>query len=324
MKLGRNEAIFVLLCALAACSDQTFAAGGDAGADGGSDASTTNDGGVDGSSGACAWDAPFGAPELVTDLTGSPVLGFVRLSNDELEIVATGSTADTSLHLFSAARASASASFPALALISNVNAFDAGADGGHDSDDVGTFSADRTTLLFNSNRVGGPGAYDIYEATRTQVPGDFGTPSLVANVNSAGDDVHPFLAFDGSELYFSSSRAGSLDIYRASVAGGGFGSPSPVNELNSAGIDQVPVLSSDGLTIYIASDRGAPSVGMAVYVAHRTSTTRFFTTPVLASELVTTETTLPAWLSADNCTLYLTRATAGMSNLAVWVARRSP
>lgn len=66
--------------------------------------------------------------------------------------------------------------------------------------------------LFASNRPGGYGGYDIY-ITRL---GDLGwsTPeNLGPTVNSAHDDVSPYLALDGRTLYFSSNRPESIGGY---------------------------------------------------------------------------------------------------------------
>lgn len=70
---------------------------------------------------------------------------------------------------------------------------------------------DGLTIYFDSTRPGGSGSSDLYVATR-ESPGDaWSTPqNLGSGVNSAAADFRPSIAFDGTALYFSSSRSGSL------------------------------------------------------------------------------------------------------------------
>ena len=79
------------------------------------------------------------------------------------------------------------------------------------------------TLYFDSNRLGGLGSFtddapaaggahngnDIY-ASILQSDGTFGSPMLVANVNSTSFDRGPTIRRDGLEMIFASNRPGSL------------------------------------------------------------------------------------------------------------------
>src|SRR6185436_16425003 len=70
------------------------------------------------------------------------------------------------------------------------------------ADDVTpSVTADELQLWFSSTRAGGPGAADIYMATRTSPTADFGSPALVAGVNSAGSETRPSLTADGLTIY---------------------------------------------------------------------------------------------------------------------------
>jgi WD40-like Beta Propeller Repeat len=86
----------------------------------------------------------------------------------------------------------------------------------------------------------------------------FATPVLVAALaNPAADDEDPSFTGDLRELYFSSTRAGTSDIWvsrRASPADP-WGQPVVVSELSSSGIDRSPSVSLDGLAIWFTSDR---------------------------------------------------------------------
>lgn len=72
---------------------------------------------------------------------------------------------------------------------------------------------DGLELFFYSNRPGAAGN-DIYSASRSSAHDDWGTPvNLGPAVNSAGAESRPSLSWDGTTLYFGSTRAGSSDIY---------------------------------------------------------------------------------------------------------------
>src|SRR5687767_1039310 len=64
-------------------------------------------------------------------------------------------------------------------------------------------------LFLHSNRPGGLGGTDIY-VSELSPDGTFGPASLVAELSSASNEQHPSIRFDGLEMFFFSSRPGSL------------------------------------------------------------------------------------------------------------------
>jgi len=132
-------------------------------------------------------------------------------------------------------------------------------------------SADGTTLWFSSDRAGGAGGYDIYEA-----PLAGGPATRVAELASADDDFCPTPSADGLLIFFSSSRPdgaalGGRDIWSASRASVSdpFSNVHDESELNSAADDFPGWLSADGCRLYMSSTR--PGVGSEdIYVATRT------------------------------------------------------
>jgi hypothetical protein len=76
---------------------------------------------------------------------------------------------------------------------------------------------DGLELFFFSNRPGTLGAADIYAATREKKSESWSTPfNLGPNVNSAAAETRPSLSWDGTTLYFGSTRPGgegSTDHY---------------------------------------------------------------------------------------------------------------
>lgn len=76
---------------------------------------------------------------------------------------------------------------------------------------------DGLELFFFSNRTGTLGLADIYAATRAKTSNAWSTPfNLDANVNSAAAETRPSISWDGTNLYYGSTRPGgegSTDHY---------------------------------------------------------------------------------------------------------------
>jgi hypothetical protein len=79
-----------------------------------------------------------------------------------------------------------------------------------------SISADGSTLFFASNRPGGLGAKDIW-ISRMKPDGTWSTPKNPGkNINTEGNEMSPFIHFDGRTLYFASDGRpgmGGYDIY---------------------------------------------------------------------------------------------------------------
>ena len=105
-----------------------------------------------------------------------------------------------------------------------------------------TLSEDELILYFSADRKGGFGGKDLYVATRKSPGEAFGRPfNLGENINTAGDEVFPFLRND-TTLYFSSNGhggMGGLDIFMATVdTAGNWGKPVNLKSpMNSTGDD---------------------------------------------------------------------------------------
>jgi hypothetical protein len=124
-------------------------------------------------------------------------------------------------------------------------------------------------LYFSSNRPGGltaeaPGATagdaDLYQSESHG--GAFGAAELVPGANSAAEDGQPNVRRDGLELFFFSTRSGTLgmaDIYSATRERTSNPWSTPVNlgpNVNSAnGAETRPSLSWDGTVLYFGSTR---------------------------------------------------------------------
>ncbi|MGA1976529.1 MAG: OmpA family protein [Bacteroidales bacterium] len=79
-----------------------------------------------------------------------------------------------------------------------------------------SISADGKTLYFSSNRPGGFGGKDLWYS-RLKADGTWSEPvNMGKTINTEGDEIAPFIHFDGKTLYFSSNGRpgmGGYDIY---------------------------------------------------------------------------------------------------------------
>jgi Tol biopolymer transport system component len=87
-----------------------------------------------------------------------------------------------------------------------------------DTDVDGFLGADGLVLHFSSDRLN-QGDQDLFVASRAGTGAPFGGIAPIPELNSPHDDRDPWLAPDGSEIFFSSDRSGSLKIYRAARIG---------------------------------------------------------------------------------------------------------
>lgn len=247
----------------------------------------------------CDPSARFGAP---VQLPGLAMVdgGYPRLSADELTIYFHTYSPGK---LWSAHRSALTEAFGAPALLAAQNST---------SDDYDPAeSADGLTLWFASFRVANEGEH-LYISTRASSLANFGAPGLASRVNAADptrSDAQPFPTMDGSELWFTSNRAGGLggsDIWRASWTGSEFATPVNVPELNSSSTEYLPTVSADRLTVYFSSQRAAPGVKgqFDIWTSHRNVVDDGFPPPTLVDELNTTGSDFVGWLSADSCRLY--------------------
>lgn len=83
----------------------------------------------------------------------------------------------------------------------------------NDTDPV--VSADGLTVFWGSDRAGGMGDVDVWQAQRATPSGVFGQPAPVTPVNTAGFDSPSDISADGCRLYLTSTRGGRTGIYVA-------------------------------------------------------------------------------------------------------------
>ncbi|MGH8053797.1 MAG: TolB family protein [Stenotrophomonas sp.] len=131
-----------------------------------------------------------------------------------------------------------------------------------------TISADGQRIFWASNRDGGAGGWDLWQATLQDKR--WMDPQPLA-LNSAADEVDPFLSSDGRWLYFASNRnggRGGFDLYRAPVAANGdIGAPQPLDAaINRRQDERAPALADDGRLLF-SSNRNGGAGGWDLWVA---------------------------------------------------------
>jgi len=78
-----------------------------------------------------------------------------------------------------------------------------------------SISSDGNTLFFSSSRHGGKGGKDIWYS-RLNNKNQWSEPINMPNINTDGDEMSPFIHFDGKSLYFASDGhpgMGGFDLY---------------------------------------------------------------------------------------------------------------
>lgn len=139
--------------------------------------------------------------------------------------------------------------------------------------DAGPYFFNDSTLIFSSRIDGGFGGSDLYISQKSN--GKWCAPlNLGSNINSAYDEMMPFLAEDGRTLYFSSNNItsiGGLDIYKAVFNDFKKEWKKPQNlglPINSPRDDHHFRLSRDGSMGYFSSSRIEGYGGKDLYVAY--------------------------------------------------------
>jgi OOP family OmpA-OmpF porin len=109
--------------------------------------------------------------------------------------------------IWTATRTSKSRSFSTPAQVAGVNTAS--------REDSVALSSDGLTIYFSSDRLGGLGDRDIWYATRSDTQGTFANAANLAQANSTLIDTDVTLSADDTELFFSSSRSGVVQLWRS-------------------------------------------------------------------------------------------------------------
>jgi Tol biopolymer transport system component len=250
--------------------------------------SDANSGGVTPS---CAAADPFTSITPVAGLDTSGIEGGLRLSADEKTAYFDSDRGGT-VELWTATRANRDVAFdtPTL-LLAGTNIY------------WPTVTADGLTLLYSDTTP------STYQTTRGSLAQPF---SAGAAVTALGVADSPLLAGGDSWVFVTDRSAATPAI---AVAPYGSFTPTDLTELGTA--VHIPAVSDDLRVIYFSDTPGHN----AVYVAERTDTTMPFGAPRTVTELASSKTQNPTWLSPDLCRLYF--ESDRTSNFDVYVAERA-
>ncbi len=133
---------------------------------------------------------------------------------------------------------------------------------------------DNNTIIFASLRPDSYGGYDIYiskfKAGKWTQPTNLGD-----EINSAYNEVSPFMTADTKQLYFSSDRLQSLggyDIFQSTksvIESKGYNNPTNLGApINSAGDDLHFRVDGNGLRCTLNSNRNGGRGGLDIYLAY--------------------------------------------------------
>lgn len=122
-----------------------------------------------------------------------------------------------------------------------------------------TFSIDGRTLYFVSDRKGGYGGMDIWKTTFGK-EGWSAPVNMGPSINTAGDEMSPFIHFDDNTLYFASNGhvgMGGMDLFCSRRQDDGtWGQPQNLGyPINTSGDETNLIVSADGHTAFYSSNR---------------------------------------------------------------------
>lgn len=207
----------------------------------------------------------FGTPMLLANLVASGSADDPFITDDGLQLFFENSptTLGKDAQLNVAIRASTSVEFANARVLSNVN-------DPSTQDAAPSLTSDALTLVFNSERAGGPGGSDLYLATRQTASSAFGTP-VPLSIDTSGFDCCTSIAGDGSSMILVNDSTGAPRIMAAARGGTDFTPPALLApELAGAtGSEIDPTLTRDGTTIVFSSNRAGGQGGYDIYLAER-------------------------------------------------------
>ncbi len=131
-------------------------------------------------------------------------------------------------------------------------------------------SPDKRALYFSSTRPGGYGGADLYVSYLKPNGRWTDAVNMGPTINTAGDEMAPFIHADNQTLYFTSDGLpgyGGSDLFvLKKLTGGKWGIPEnmgyPINTIENEGSLAV---AADGYTAYYASDREDSRGGLDIY-----------------------------------------------------------
>lgn len=255
---------------------------------------------------ACDLSQPFSLPTLVTELdTGNEQA--IDITSDLLTAYFASSGRDGGLgedDIWTASRTDASAPFGNITNVKELNSTV--------NDGCPRVSPDGLSMVFNSDRDGGLGNFDLWVARRASQAVAFGAPVNLKALNTVPSESGPFFTADQTQLWYTTRGPANLPapaLFVSAISGTTFGAPAQALGIHVDGYqDSAGVLTADQLTLYFASARPPVAGTTDIWVTHRPSTSQAFSSPTKVTELSSPASDAPLWLSPDGCQMYLVQA----------------
>jgi hypothetical protein len=250
----------------------------------------------------CDPSKPFGTPIVLEGLETASNESWPSLSADERTIYFhsdRGGAGTLGLYdIFVATRNSLDDPFGMPGPLANVNT--------SGQDECPSVTADGL-FLYIDRYASGTTNWDIWVAQRANTTVDFGAPTRVDSLASAGNfqDDNQFILPNNSAMYFESNRNGNSEIYRAARnVGGTFDAATTTLILPSSNEISVAV-TADELTMYYSTDATPTDGGYDIWMTKRSTTSDGWGMPVHMTDLSTSAADVVTHVSADGCHLYL-------------------
>jgi hypothetical protein len=284
-------------------SPESSAGREDAAADDASDASVKT---------RCRWDAPFGPPLQLFAVGSAQDDATPRLTPDELTMYFHSTRTAGRFAIYVSERRSRAEQFRDASLVP-----------------LEPMALEKAQPAFNGDASDGlffeqydlDGGAHLQHAART-ADGGYLPAVRLTGLEPLGETLQPFVRAD--DLLFAVGRDAKADIFRAKLLmDGGVTAPRPLDEVNTPAYEADPILSNDGETLYFASTRsdGNAKGGADIWRARRNGAGWNLVSNV--AELNTSRHDFPAWISGDECRIYLTSTNAN-GKADMFMAERAP
>ena len=182
---------------------------------------------------------------------GLPFIAPISFSSDGLTLLLLMGNSEKEAQLYLTNKKNKKWQVPTL-LPNNINVSRSSINGG-------ALAANGNRIYFSSNKPGGYGGYDIY-VTQKKGNDQWSDPENLGNpINTAGNEITPYVSANMEELYFSSDNHETIGYYDVFVSRKrGTAWQQPVNlgyPINSTYNDICYTKSADGIKEMLASDR---------------------------------------------------------------------
>jgi hypothetical protein len=156
-------------------------------------------------------------------------------------------------------------------------------------------------------------------------PYHFETPQLVAELASATRTDNPTLTADQLEIYFTSDRSGSGDVWfaRRTNLRMPFDVPQAIAEVNTTTFETSAAISADGLTLWFGSDRSGGVGSTDIWMSTRSNRSASWMSPINVIALNTAAEDIPRPPGEHGLVMPLSSKTATSAVYQTFLAKRS-